>query len=118
MSALTINAGSEPSAYERREIRLVRLDKARPAVILTRQLAVGSLSTVTVLPVTSTIRGLATEVVLDEANGLDQVSVANTDNVMTIPRDDVLGHVGYLSFPQEKQLASALAFAFNLEIRL
>lgn len=115
---MTIDAGDEWAIYERREIRLVRLDKVRPAVILTRHLAVGSLSTVTVLPVTSTIRGLATEVVLDEANGLDHVSVANTDNVMTIPFGDVLGHVGYLSYPQEKQLASALAFAFNLEIRL
>lgn len=115
---MTIDAGDKPNAYERREIRMVRLDKVRPAVILTRHLAVGSLSTVTVLPVTSTIRELATEVVLDETNGLDHVSVANTDNVMTIPKDDVFQHVGYLSFAQEKQLASALAFAFNLEMRL
>ena len=115
---MTIDAGDTPRAYERREIRMVRLDKVRPAVILTRQLAVGRLSTVTVLPVTSTIRELATEVVLDETNGLDHVSVANTDNVMTVPFNDVLHHVGYLSFTQENQLASALTFAFNLEIRL
>ena len=40
-----------------RPIHIVQMDKARPAVILTRELARPHLSTITVAPVTSTIKG-------------------------------------------------------------
>ncbi|MEO7420897.1 MAG: hypothetical protein ABIU87_00690 [Ornithinibacter sp.] len=40
-----------------REIRLVRLDKLRPALVLTRQAARGAMTEVTVAPITSTIKG-------------------------------------------------------------
>ena len=52
----------------RGEVRLCRFtppDKQRPVVVLTRDSAIGHLATATVAPVTSTIRGVPSEVILD-----------------------------------------------------
>ena len=40
-------------------------DKQRPVLVLTREPAIGHLSSVTVAPITSTIRGVPSEVILD-----------------------------------------------------
>jgi len=56
-------------AIARGEVRLyhfARPDKTRPVVVLTRQSALAYLSTVTVAPITSTIRGVPSEVVLNQ----------------------------------------------------
>ncbi len=56
----------------RGEVRLYQFaapDKKRPALVLTRNSAIAYLSTVTVAPVTSTIRGVPSEVVLNEEDG-------------------------------------------------
>ncbi len=45
-----------------RELCLVRLDKRRPALVLTREAARGAMTKVTVAPVTSTVKGLSSEV--------------------------------------------------------
>lgn len=45
--------------------------------------------TVTVAPVTGTIRGLSTEVPVGLANGLDKPSVVSCDNIVTIPADNL-----------------------------
>jgi len=60
----------------RGEVRLYQFaapDKKRPALVLTRNSAIAYLSTVTVAPVTSTIRGVPSEVVLNEEDGMMSV---------------------------------------------
>jgi mRNA interferase MazF len=89
-----------------RLIYLVQLDKRRPAVVLTRELALPYLNAVTVAPITSTIRGIATEVSLGRRNGLGHPGVANYDLVTTIPKDNLLTHIGYLLDDQETALAA------------
>ena len=54
-----------------RPIHVAQLDKARPVLVLTRELVRPHMSTVTVAPITTTIRGLSTEIQLGTANGLD-----------------------------------------------
>lgn len=68
-----------------REICLAKLDKTRPVLVLTRELARGTMSKVTVAPVTSRVKGMCSEVPLDARKGLDQPCVASLDNVLTIP---------------------------------
>lgn len=97
-----------------RAICLVQLDKVRPALILTRAIAVPHMTGITVAPITSTIRGYSTEVPVDERNGLDQASVANCAAVQTVPSADVLGQVGVLFPDQESALADAILAAFDL----
>ena len=45
-------------------------DKNRPVVVLTRDSAIAYLGTVTVAPITSTIRGVPSEVLLNEDDGM------------------------------------------------
>ena len=68
-----------------REIVLAHLDKTRPALILTREPARGAMTKVTIAPITSTIKGLTSEVAVGRVNGLDGDGVASLDNVLTIP---------------------------------
>jgi mRNA interferase MazF len=54
-----------------RPIHVAQLDKVRPVLVLTRELVRPHLSRVTVAPITTTVRGLSTEVYVGPANGLD-----------------------------------------------
>ena len=98
-----------------RAIHYAPLDKLRPAVVLTRSRAVGRLSTVTVAAITSTIRHLATEVLVDESNGLPHLSVINLDNIYTIRYERLGRHLGYLHPEQESRLHAAMIRAFGLD---
>lgn len=98
-----------------RPIHTAKLDKTRPVLILTRELVRPHLTRVTVAPITSTSRGLSTEVPLGPANGLDQNCVVSCDNVATIPKA-ALGHqIGFLFPEQEAFLTTAIRAAFDLD---
>jgi mRNA interferase MazF len=98
-----------------RAIHVARLDKARPVLILTRELVRPYLRTVTVAPITTTIRGLSSEVGVDSANGLTEPSVVSCDNITTIPADAVGEQIGVLLDGQEPALSEAIVAAFDLD---
>jgi mRNA interferase MazF len=97
-----------------RPIHIAQLDKSRPVLILTRELVRAHLTTVTVAPITTTIRGLSTEVAVDDANGLTGPSVVNCDSITTIPTNALRAQIGVLLDPQEMTLADAIRAAFDL----
>ncbi|MBR7743980.1 type II toxin-antitoxin system PemK/MazF family toxin [Phycicoccus sp. BSK3Z-2] len=101
-----------------RDIRLVRLDKTRPAVVLTRAAARAAMTKVTVAPITSTVRGLSSEVPVGPANGLDHECAVALDNVVTVPADRLGRVVGHLTAAQEAQLARAVVLAYDLDLPL
>jgi mRNA interferase MazF len=70
---------------------------------------------VTVAPITSTIRGLSTEVPVGPDNGLDQASVISCDNIQTVPRDRLGRQLGFLFDSQEATLSEAIKAAFDLD---
>jgi mRNA interferase MazF len=98
-----------------RPIHVARLDEARPVLVLTRELVRPHLTTVTVAPITTTIRGLSTEVPVDAANGLAGPSVVSCDNITTIPADALGEHIGVLLDHQEQLLSEAIGAAFDLD---
>lgn len=98
-----------------RPLRSAHLDKTRPVLILTRELVRPHLTRVSVAPITSTIRGLSTEVPVGSANGLDHDSVVSCDNIVTVPTSALGRHLGYLLPAQEPALAAAIRSAFDLE---
>jgi mRNA interferase MazF len=97
-----------------RTICLAMLDKTRPVVVLSRDVALSVLTNVTVAPITTTVRGLAVEVAVGERNGLDGPSVISCDNVQTVPRSALGRVVGVLLPEQEGDLAAAISAAFDL----
>lgn len=97
-----------------RDIHVAHLDKARPVLVLTRELARGAMTKATVAPITSTRKGLSTEVAVGTRNGLDHEAVVSCDNIMTIDKDRLGRPVGLFFDDQEAELARAIADAFAL----
>ncbi len=98
-----------------RPIHIAQLDKSGPVLLLTRELVRPHLSTVTVAPITTTIRGLSTELTVDAANGLDGPSVVSCDNLTTIPTSHLGAQIGVLLDGQEPALSDAIRAAFDLD---
>ena len=86
----------------------------RPVVLLSREAAYRVRSAVTVAPVTTTIRDIPVEVVLDEGDGLPRRCVVNLDDVATIPKDLLRTRLAVLS--REKLLAVEAAIRFALDL--
>ena len=97
-----------------RPIYAACLDKTRPVLILTREVVRPHLSRVTVAPITTTIRGLSTEVPVGPANGLDHTSVVSCDNIVTVPVSALGRRLGFLLAEQETALTDAIRAAFDL----
>ena len=98
-----------------RPIHTAELDRARPVLVLTRELVRPHLSRVTVAPITTTVRGLSTEVPVGRANGLQRDSVVSCDNVVTVPAEALGPQIGQLLPGQEQQLSAAIRAAFDLD---
>ena len=98
-----------------RPIVLARLDKTRPVLILTREIVRPHLRRVTVAPITSTVRGLSTELPVGPRNGLDHDCVVSLDNIVTIPVTDLGRPLGFLHPDQEQSLTHAVCTAFDLD---
>jgi len=95
-------------------IWLARLDKTRPVLVLTREEVRAVRDLVTVAPITSTVRGLRSEVAVGPANGLEQDSVINLDLIATVPRSVLMRPLGALLEHQEDDLTRAFHEAFDL----
>jgi mRNA interferase MazF len=98
-----------------RPIHTARLDEARPVVVLTRELVRPRMTRVTVAPITTTVRGLSTEIPVGPANGLDKACVVSCDNIVTVPKSALGPQIGYLLPAQETVLTEAIHAAFDLD---
>lgn len=98
-----------------RPIHVARLDKSRPVLVLTRELVRPHMNTVTVAPITTTIRGLSTEVAVGAVNGLAEEGIVACDHVTTIPAAALGRQIGHLLDEQEADLTSAIHAAFDLD---
>lgn len=87
----------------------------RPAVVVTRSVAIPLLSNVCVVDVTSTVRGVPTEVPLGPAHGLARECAANCDNLSTIPKAALGRHRGSLGPEEIWRLRAALRLALELD---
>jgi mRNA interferase MazF len=90
-------------------------DKKRPVLILTRDSAIGMLNTVTVAPITSTIRSIPTEVVLTKDDGLPNTCAANFDNLQTVPKSNIGNCMARLSARKMKEAGVAVSFALGFD---
>jgi mRNA interferase MazF len=102
----------------RGDIRLYRFappDKSRPVLVLTRESAVGYLSTVTIAPITSTIRGVPSEVVLDEADGMKKLCAVNLHNMVTVSQQRLGKRVARLSNVRMGEICAALLFSIGCD---
>ncbi len=90
-------------------------DKARPVLVLTRDTALSYLTSVTVAPITSTVRGVPSEVEIDEDDGMKARCVVNLHNAVTVSRQRLGKRVAHLRAPRMSQVCAALRFALGCD---
>lgn len=85
--------------------------KGRPYLVLTRDEAIPVLRTLLVAPVTRTVRGIPTEVLLGPDDGLPADCVAAFDATTAFPRSMLVRRMGALTPSRIHELCDALAAA-------
>ena len=106
------------SRIARGDVRLYQFappDKKRPVVVLTRDSAIPYLSTVTVAPITSTVRGVPSEVVLNEEDGMKASCAVNLHNAVTISQDRLGRRVARLNSLRMGEICAALWFSLGCD---
>ncbi len=91
-------------------------DKKRPVVVLTRNSAIAYLSTVTVAPITSTIRGVPSEVVLNEEDGVKAPCAVNLHNAVTVSQNRLGRRIAQLSSLRMREICAALRFSLGCDL--
>lgn len=105
-------------AITRGDVRLYRFappDKSRPVVVLTRDSAIRYLTTVTVAPITSTIRGVPSEVVLDAEDGMKAPCAVNLHNAVTVAQEKLGKRVTKLGSARMDEICAALRFSLGCD---
>ena len=87
----------------------------RPVVLLSRDEAYQVRNAVTVAQITTTIRNIPVEVLLDEKDGLPQQCVANLDTITTIRKAILTKRICSLSSERMEQIDKAIKFALAIE---
>ncbi len=90
-------------------------DRRRPVLVLTRPSLIEALETVAVAAVTSTIRGVPTEIVLGVDEGLKHASCANLTNLFTVRQSDLRQFVGSVAPGKMAAVCAALAVALGCD---
>jgi mRNA interferase MazF len=103
----------------RGDVRLYRFaspDKSRPVVVLTRDSSIAYLSTVSVAPITSTIRGVPSEVVLGEDDGMKAPCAVNLHNTITVSQGRLGKRVARLNSIRMGEICAALRFSLGCDL--
>ena len=91
-------------------------DKRRPVLILTRSSAIHFLTGITVAPITTTIRGIPSEVMLTpQEDGMFADCVVNTDNIQTIQKDNLREFITQLSQAKMREVRAAIEFTLGFD---
>jgi mRNA interferase MazF len=91
--------------------RFAQPDKRRPVLVISRDDALEVMQTALVAGITTTIRGLATEVPLGPEHGMKSMCVINLDHIFTIRKADLRRYVTTLDGEQMRSVCRALGVA-------
>ena len=87
----------------------------RPVLLLSRNAAYQVRTSITVAPITRTIRRIPVEVLLGTEDSMPERCVVNLDDIMTIPRSLLTRRVTTLSDDKMALVSKAISFALDLE---
>ncbi len=102
---------------KRGEIRWYKFkppDKNRPVLILTWTSVIDYLGQVTVAPITSTVRGIPSEVSLARQDGMSRDCAINLDHVQTVSKGKIGRLVTELTPGKLIEVQRAISFALDL----
>jgi mRNA interferase MazF len=87
----------------------------RPVVLVSRDTAYAVRTSVTVVEISTIVRGIASEVPLGRRDGLPKKCVATTDHVATIPKVWLESRVASLRLEKISALDASLRFSLALD---
>ena len=94
-------------------------DKRRPVLILTRSSAIPFLTGITVAPITTTIRGIPSEILLTpDKDGVFADCAVNTDNIQTIQKANLGVFITQLSQERMREVRAAIEFSLGFDALL
>lgn len=94
-------------------------DKRRPVLILTRNSAIPFLTGITVAPITTTIRGIPSEVSLTpDEDGIFAECAVNTDNIQTIQKANLSAFITQLSQARMREVRASIEFSLGFDALL
>ena len=73
---------------------------------------------VTAVPITSTVKGLSSQVPVVPAQGLEHADAISIDNVITVPVAALRRRIGWFDDEQERLPARAVVLAYDLDVPL
>jgi mRNA interferase MazF len=86
-------------------------DKRRPYLVITRQAAIPVLNAVIAVPATRRLRGIPTELPLDEADGMPEPCALTFDKVVTMPKAWMVERICRLGPDRLHEVCRVLAVA-------
>jgi mRNA interferase MazF len=84
---------------------------ARPVCVLTRTEAIQALGQILVVPATTTVRRIDSEVALDRSDGMPKACVLSLDNTTLMPKEFLTREITTLSPARMHEVCEALRFA-------
>lgn len=90
-------------------------DKTRPVLILTRNEAIPEFDSITVIPTTTTVRNVLSQVILTEEDGMKEICVLNLDWIQTISKNRLGSYITHLSEERMQEVFEAMKFAFGFD---
>ncbi len=91
--------------------------KPRPVVVVTRDEVLDVRANVTVAEITTTVRGLAVEVPIGPASGIDQPSVVNGDGLHTVSQRRLTKRLGRVDDATLDVICDAVTVALGCDQR-
>lgn len=91
-------------------------DKRRPVLLLTRSNVIDTLNEIIVAPATRTIRGLATEVLLSNADGMPEACALNFDHIGLVQRSRLGAVITELPPSRWSEIEQALLVACGFRL--
>ena len=99
---------------EIRWYKVVKPDKKRPVLILTRDSVLEYLGEITVAPITGTIRDIPSEVFLSKVDGMPRDCAVNCDHLQTVSKGKIGPLVTSLTLAKMADVGSAIRFALDI----
>ena len=90
-------------------------DKKRPVLILTRNAAIPFLSSIITASITTTIRTIPAEVLLDENDGMREPCVVTLDNINTVSKNKLGAFITHLPPAKMREVRTALQYVFGFD---
>ena len=87
----------------------------RPVLLLSRDEAYAIRGLITVAPITTRIRNIASEVTMGLQDGLPKPCVINLDTITTIAKTSLIDRLVSISQEKKKEVDAALHFALGLD---